>query len=217
MPLPDLTTFATLTQVKAFIPITTVNDDVILKQLLDFTTHMIQDYVGYNVIQGTYTEYLSTDGKSGEIFVNQPPIISITHLYDDPDRVYGSDTELVENTDFVIIDRGDTKNAGIIKLVDGGLFTKGVNNIKITYVGGFSEANMPNSFRQAQIEYVTYLFENRGQRLGVLSYKIGSYSVTYKDDNSRLGRPTSAFEIPGSIRALLDVYRLPRIQSTEDN
>ena len=76
------------------------------------------------------TEYEDGDGITSELIVRRYPIVSVTALYDDPDRVYGSAT-LIAATDYTV-----DKERGIIRL-DGFRFLNGLQNIKVVYDGGY--------------------------------------------------------------------------------
>ena len=76
------------------------------------------------------TEYEDGDGLGRELLVRRYPIVSVTALYDDPDRQYSSAT-LMAATDYTV-----DKNRGIIRL-DGFRFLKGLQNIKVVYDGGY--------------------------------------------------------------------------------
>lgn len=64
------------------------------------------------------TEYEDGDGVTSELIARRYPIVSVTALYDDPDRVYGSAT-LIAVADYTV-----DKERGILRL-DGFRFLKG--------------------------------------------------------------------------------------------
>lgn len=118
----------------------------------------------------TVTEYFSGDDWSDRLLVARPPIISITNLWDDPLRVYATplaaDNYLIDNAE-----------AGIIRL-DGTTFSKGLKNIKLTYVGGF--AAIPKDLEEAAIELVWATREKGANNLvGVRSRSVADGSVQY--------------------------------------
>ena len=90
------------------------------------------------------TEYHSGEKWRDRLIVARPPLATITNIWDDPLRVYGT---ALSSAYYVIEDA----EAGIIRL-DGIAFQSGIRNIKITYTGGF--ASIPTDLEQAAIEMV---------------------------------------------------------------
>ena len=80
--------------------------------------------------EANLTEFYDGDGLSRELVVRRYPIVSVTSLYDDPDRTYTSAT-LIAGTDYTV-----DNEWGIIRL-DGFRFLKGLQNIKVVYDGGY--------------------------------------------------------------------------------
>lgn len=120
--------------------------------------------------QATVTEYHSGNDWSDRILVSAPPIISITNIWDDPARVYATP---IASSLYVI----DDAEAGVIRL-DGLTFTKGLRNIKVTYVGGF--ATIPGDLEEAAIEMV-WAARMKGEQslVGVRSRSIADGSVQF--------------------------------------
>ncbi len=80
----------------------------------------------------TLTEY--HDGKGIEkLLLKHWPIISISSLYDDANRDYGSNS-LVATDDYEIMNA----DAGIVRIFDQ-VFGNNQTNVKITYIAGWSE------------------------------------------------------------------------------
>lgn len=109
-----------------------------------------------------YVEY--HDGKGRDfVAVKNPPIASLTNLYDDPGRDWGSETEIT-SANYVL---SPTDKPNMIVL-DGGVFYDGIQNVKITYIGGY--ASIPGDLGQACIETVVQkVKEGREGRLGIAS------------------------------------------------
>jgi len=75
------------------------------------------------------------DGRGQEwLKLNYYPIISVTSIYDDVNRLFTATSLLTEGTDFEI----NNANAGIIRYLDG-TFASGTSNVRSTYVAGYSE------------------------------------------------------------------------------
>lgn len=97
------------------------------------------------------------NGDNTIIRVTGFPIVSVSSLWDDPDREFDSGDELVENDDFVIM-----PERGIIKKRHGRFF-EGIQSVKVIYSGGLSAdtENMPDDLKMACIQQV--LFWLRGK------------------------------------------------------
>lgn len=120
--------------------------------------------------QATVTEYFHGDDWRDRVIVARPPLISITNLWDDPARVYATPLDPAR---YVI----DDADAGVIRL-DGLTFSRGLRNIKLTYVGGY--ATIPTDLEQAAIELVWAAREKGVQNLvGVRSRSVADGNVQY--------------------------------------
>lgn len=125
--------------------------------------------------QATVTEYYSGCRWRELIMVARPPIVSITNLWDDLLRVYATPIPVAS---YVVpaVDSEDSK-AGIVRL-DRTTFSEGIQNIKITYVGGF--ATIPTDLEQAAIEMVWAAREKGLNNLvGVRSRSVADGNVQY--------------------------------------
>ena len=215
--------FATITQIKTYLGNVSPEDEILLTSLLTRTTKLIQNYVGRDLVQTTYTNIRRNGNGERVLQVQHYPIISVTNIYDDVNRVFGSDTLLIEDTGglystahYVIAANGEVENPGEIIRLDGA-WTKGLQNIKMTYVGGYSDANMPADLVQAQIDWVTYIFKNKDIGSNVSSYRLGDFSVALKSmgGESEFGNINPIMP-PDNVRLVLDTYRDPRMESTCD-
>lgn len=214
--------FATRAEVKSYLGIASSNttDDSLLDALLLRTTKLIQNYTGRDLLQTTYTDERYDGDGERDLHLLAYPLITLTSVYDDPDRDFDSESLLDEDTSdveghYIIIRKGFVENPGIIRRVDG-VWAKGDQNIKVTYVAGYADANIPKDLVQAQIDWVSFIYRNKDARVGIDSYRIGQYSVTYKK-NSSMGAQGSGLSPalpPDEVRMVLDTYRDPRISST---
>lgn len=120
--------------------------------------------------QVSVTDYYNGDEWTDRLIVARPPIVSVTNLWDDLLRVYATP---IASSRYVIEDA----EAGVVRL-DGLTFQKGIRNIKITYVGGFS--TIPEDLEQAAIEMVWAAREKGVNNLvGVRSRSIADGNVQY--------------------------------------
>lgn len=177
----------TTANVKSYLAITESTHDTILGTLVTQAEKMIFSYLGKNIESAVYTEYYDGDG-SDELHVDQYPIISVTSIHNDTERVFGSDT-LIDSDNYVIYE-----NEGIIRLFnDESSFTIGKRNIKIIYTAGY--ASVPSDITLAANKLVAHLFNRRGAD-GHTQETLGSYSTSY----DKLG-------IPQDVKLMLDAYR----------
>lgn len=176
----------TVANCKAFRGIEASNQehDDELRRIIPAVQAFLEQECARTFDQATVTEYYNGAGSWGgcrngsspawrtTLLVARPPIVSITNIWDDPLRAYGS-TTLLAATGYVI----DDAEAGLIRL-DGITFQEGVKSIKITYVGGY--AVMPFDLEQAAIEMV-WAAREKGERnlIGVRSRSIADGSVQF--------------------------------------
>ncbi len=118
--------------------------------------------------------YHGTEWKA-QLLVARPPIVSVTNLWDDPLRAYS--TPLAASYYAVPPAGSPDAEAGIIRM-DGYRFQDGIQNIKITYEGGF--AAIPLDLEQAAIEMVWAAREKGAHNLiGVRSRSIADGNVQF--------------------------------------
>lgn len=121
----------TLISAKAYQDITASTDDTFLQTLISTASKIIEKYCRRQFRYHTYTEY--HDGEYRNVlYLNQYPVISITSIYDDTDRAYGSDY-LIDSDDYSI-----NHELGIITL-DAGYFNNGSQNVRAIYSAGIEE------------------------------------------------------------------------------
>lgn len=139
--------------VKDFLGITGFKpeDETLIEDTIDRVTDLFENYCRRKFKSATYTEYHSPQTNDNKIFPKNFPITSITNMYDDPDRSYGSDT-LITASEYGVVD--DV----YVEWIDGS-FSGGTNSVKITYVGGYS--TIPEDLTQACVEEVARRFKRR--------------------------------------------------------
>lgn len=215
--------FASRSEVKQYLGIASSNttDDSLLDALLLRTTKMIQAYTGRTLLQATYTDEKYDGDGERELLLTEYPLITLTSVYDSADRDFGDEDLLVEDDgitnegNYVIVRKGFVENPGIIRRIDG-VWSKGDQNIKVTYVAGYSDANIPKDLVQAQIDWLSYIYRNKDARIGIDSYRLGQYSVTYRNNSASAAQGNSVGGVlpPDEVRMVLDNYKDPRIGST---
>lgn len=130
-----------LATVKSFLGVTDNNSDALINNLIDRVSARIETYCSRTLGSATYMdEIYDGDGLSRSLFLRQWPVISVSSLYDDINRSWGSDS-LIASADYVV-----HNDWGEIKLIKNSSlwapslepkFGKGVGNIKVTYTAGY--------------------------------------------------------------------------------
>lgn len=179
-----------LDNVKAFKNVTDAAHDAEIVRLIPVVDAFIEAYCERTVAQGTVVEYHSTEPGQTSVLLRRPPVTAIASLYDDPLRSYGAGT-LVAATDYVLTN-GD---AGILTFPTYRT-AGGVHNLKITYTGGYTAAQL-KLLEQAAIELI-WLARDKGDGalLGLSSKSIADGSITLRND------------WPAGVEAILDLHRL---------
>lgn len=173
MPTVDPAAWTSLANVKEVLKITDVDRDSLITNIINRSYKILETYLGRVMKSATYTEYYDGDG-SETLLLEQYPIISVTSLYDDPERVFGSDT-LLDPSNYLIY-----KERGSIKLYnDESVFMCGLQNIKVIYVAGY--ATMPGDLEDACIQMAETIF-NRVTTGGFDQATLGQESQQYDKD-----------------------------------
>ena len=107
------------------------NINTYLESLIDGVSSKVEQFLHRNIRLANYIEY--QDGKGLEmLYLKQYPVKSITSIYDDIDRSFGSTTE-VDSDDYTY-----DPDTGIV-YYDSGYFSNGIRNVKITYMAGYED------------------------------------------------------------------------------
>jgi uncharacterized phiE125 gp8 family phage protein len=181
----------------------TTTQDAILSALLNGIGEWVSKFLGRNLVQATYTEYYDGDGAD-ELMLKNVPIVSVTSVYVDALRAFGSDT-LIASSNYIV-----KKAVGILKAWQlFGFWTHGDANIKVTYVAGyttsFSGGTMPHNIRLAvkRILERQYLHGFTHRKLDVASETIGDATTTFREDRI----PKDAIAMLEPHRAFMDAPR----------
>lgn len=174
-------------------------DDQLLEEIIDGAQKAAErEMGGRSLAEATSrTEYhtpLTINGH-GCIFVNHPPIVSVTSLYDD----YRFSARLISSANYIrsIDDNSFNWNMGKVELWnDEGQFVHDRNNVAITYTGGWTASTLPGDLRQAWIDLVRYWYENP-DRVGIQSFGDGSYRVNWEGGH-----------VPEDLRAIFNAYAM---------
>lgn len=191
----------TLTAAKEYLKVSNTNSDNVITRMISGITKAIERYCKRVFKKTSYSEFFS--GKGGDVdeqhtilFVRNPPISSITALFDDIDRVYGTSTQIA-TTDFVSFEE-----EGIVE-VEGIQFRKGLKNIKLNYEGGFATSDFATVGELADVIHATLIY--LGQEWKRFDRSLhGLDSV----DRADVTESYSINEMPTSVKELIDPFVL---------
>ena len=171
----------------------TTQQGVDIKYTLNFyinnASWFCNNYTHRLLLSRSSTEYYSGDGTNS-LLVNNYPITAITHIYNDLARVYGAGTEITL-TDLVFL----PQDLAYKIVYDGGVFTKGIKNLKVEYTAGY--ATIPWDLQEAALELCAFYWDNFENKL------FGKVAMSMADGSIRL----ATTGIPKSVLTVLEHYR----------
>jgi hypothetical protein len=131
----------------------------------------IQNVLGRPIIQKTWVEYHRRSRTEPTILrVLHWPISSITEIAEDADRDYGATTVLTADTDYQIIHEDTTSSldsaSKIVRISNDSptAWDSGFEAIRITFVGGWTLANVPYPIRRVCSEYMARQYHARSEQ-----------------------------------------------------
>ncbi len=175
----DSNALTNLADVKQALNLNTSTDyDELLETLTNAASKAIAAFCQRDFVSQSYTEYYDGTG-TGDLVLNQRPIVTLTSVWEDSDREFGSDDLLTEADDDIVVDY----TAGIISKIGSSIlsdsdatWSSGIQSVKVTYTAGYT--TVPFDVQQACIETVMHWYNNRG-RLGLSSMSLGGVSVSF--------------------------------------
>lgn len=149
-----------LTDLKTALEITNTNFDTILQMVIDCVKAEAWEYmdISYEPITD-YEEYF--DGGTRDIYLKHANISGLAIELDGSPLVEGNEEDYVFYS-----------NISLVRSV-AGEFTSGLKIIKVTYIGGYVEDDIPEPVRRKLIKQMEYEFRRRKDP--------GLSSVTYPD------------------------------------
>lgn len=151
------------------------------------------EYTGRRLKSRSNIDIYDGDG-SDILLLRDYPVTSITDLRIDDGTNNGSPPQTTSG-DYTV-----NLQSGLIKLKNGVMFSKGFQNITITYTAGY--ATPTETIKEAVLLYVGHLYRRQyaDQKFGVQSETIGDRTTTYGTD-----------DIIPKAKALLNQYRSERV------
>lgn len=105
--------------------------DQSLIEIISIVSGQIETYLDRKITTGTYIEQLDVKPLQWKFYLKAYPIVSVTSIYNDYDRVFDS-SSLVEAADYYVdLERGAVA-------IDRTILTSGNGVLKITYSGGMA-------------------------------------------------------------------------------
>lgn len=176
-------------QAQAFLNDTTDANTVIITFWINAASRFCNEQTRRLLKSRTLTEYYSGDGTK-TLFTRQYPITTLTSVHDDLDRSYGSDTAL-DTDDLALL----PQDVAYKIVYDGGIFNRGIKNLKVVYVAGYT--TVPYDLQEACLEIIAYWYKNHKEgRFGLTSRNIGDGSINIETT-----------EIPKSAYTVLQRYK----------
>jgi hypothetical protein len=173
--------------------------NAVLNHLINAASAWVGGYLKRDLVSKARVQYYSGDGDV-ELVLKDRPISTVTGIWLDALRVFGTDT-LIAATDYIV-----KKDAGIIRAFNlFGNWILGESNIKVSYTAGYTVATdggstgtMPYDIRMA----VKRLLDNQyrtgytHRKLDFSSEAISGMNITFKDA-----------EIPKDVKSMLDGWK----------
>ena len=188
------TALHTLANLKSFLNFndSDTSKDSFLNLIITSTDKYCKTYLKRDILETTYTNLELNGSGTEDLVLPQYQIVSITSLYDDINRAWGSDC-LIDTDEYVT-----DLDYWIITLLDDNIFNKAIKNIKITYKAGYS--SVPADLSLSCIFFSSHVFklsDMGGGRFGKYSQQALDGSISYLDKKN----------IPDDVREVWDLYK----------
>lgn len=159
----------TRANVKDFLQITAAGNDIddFINQTINRISTMFESFCGRIFASDTYTEY--HDGGGSWLFPKNTPITSITSINQDSAWLWTDDD--ITSTEYRTADNNSVYYDGI--------FTKGIQSVKLVYVGGY--VALPEDLIQITIIESARIVKHRVD-FDVLNVTRDDGSVQYRPD-----------------------------------
>ena len=174
--MPDATELCSTTNIKLMLGITTSGQDSLLALVKAAVEQYVKTYTGRDLLVASYTEYYDGDG-TGNLRLNQRPIVSVTSIHADPARNFAS-ASLIPASDLI----GDARSfvVGWLELFSY-TFLKGKKAIKVVYSAGY--ATVPVDLAQATMLIICKQYKVAFKQLYAEgSQQVGDVQITLSPD-----------------------------------
>ena len=161
----------------------------VIEDLIKKVSAMFDSYLGRGLERTTHSELYDGNGLP-RLRLDNWPIISITNLYEDTSRAFG--TSSILDTDSYMI-----YNDKYIQLLHT-VFYETDASIKVEYQAGYTEANMPEDIKLACVNEVVRNYKNR--------FMSGDFGVTAITTPNGTNINLSALPLLEDSKMILDSY-----------
>lgn len=166
----------------------TYDDDI--TEFVNAVSVMFNTITRRSLLSRDHSEYHDGDGGA-VLFLDNYPVSALTHLYIDPDRAYGAETEIASG-DYALY-----ADIGKVRLISQ-VFDKGPLSIKAVYTAGYELADVPADLRLACLDQIKFQFRKwKDNREAVISANLEGQSVTLREIK----------DILPSVKIVLDLYK----------
>jgi hypothetical protein len=149
------------------------HDDLLLT-LAESVQSLFGELTNRTIESATFTEFHGMHSRNNKIFLKNIPVISITSIHDDPDWDYG-DSDLLSSDDYTF-----NADSGIVYY--DGFFFVGNENVKVTYVAGYTVNTLPEAWKQIWIRQAMHWFsEAKNKTHGQTSVNVAEGSTSKKE------------------------------------
>lgn len=182
----------TLADTKEYLKISSTSEDSILGFFVNEISKICNSYTGRHLLQKSYTEYYNGNGTPF-LILNHYPIISVTSLHDDVNRVFDGSSAIDIGVDVLV-----KKDIGELELWNSeSVFEKDRANVKVVYSAGFVSSAVPYDLQLAVKRWIAiqyYKFTNK--RHEVRSETVGDTTTTFIDQ-----------QIPDDVKNMLQQHK----------
>ena len=184
-----------LGQIKTYLSVDDTTDDDVIGFIAEATAQFIDSETNRNIIASDVTEYHDGDDTDA-VMVNRYPINTAAasmQVWVDPTGQF-SGSQWQVPTSMIAIDSG----AGMVFYV-GGEFEEGRKNVKLSFNGGWTQADVPADLKRAFLKLIAIEYRLRSAKEeGKSSITRDLVSFTFQDD------------IPSDVQRTIKRWRRPR-------
>lgn len=181
----------TLADYKTALGISGVTEDAKLTQYSLEIDDRVKSFLGYDIEQATYTNEIYDGDGTQYLFPKNIPVTTLTKLevYEGLDSLLAEDWEewTVAGKEYTRIVLQD---GGLIIFIDGNCFPDGEQNVRITYVAGYTSVTLPQDIQGVCKELMRIKYDKIDKgKLGVSSMSLGSgssASQSYEADEDKI-------------------------------
>src|SRR4030065_496422 len=156
------------------------SEDAVLTQYSGEIDARIKAFLGYDIEETVYTEELYDGNGTQYLFPKAVPVTVLTKLevYEGLNSDDSEDWEEwnVAGDEYTRLIKA---NGGFYLFIDGNVFPKGEQNIRLTYTAGYTSGTLPQDIEAVCKELMKIKYDKINKnKLGVPSISIGSASST---------------------------------------